>query len=113
MNDLVEDLVNHRKFIDKNEEEVDDELMEMKKASPKSIPYGFYWHDPEHFPGYAALRFIGSVTPRGHIISITPRGFSWGANTFSSIDRLIGEFKKNPQGTAKPKDKPVGKPPPP
>ena len=39
MNDYVEELINHRKFMEKAEDEVDDELKRMKKNNPKAIPY--------------------------------------------------------------------------
>ena len=74
MNDFVEELVNHRKFLDLSEDEVDEKLMEQKKSTPKSIPYALYWLDPQLYPGYASLRFFASVTPRGHVIGITPKG---------------------------------------
>jgi hypothetical protein len=104
MNDFVEELVNHRKFMDMAEEEVDDKLMDQKKGTPKAIPYALHWLDPLLHPGYASLRFIGSITPRSHVIGISPKGFSWGTNTFPVLDRLINEFKRNPRGTPKQKD---------
>ena len=102
MNDYVEELVNHRKFMDLPEDEVDDKLKEQKKANPKSIPYALCWM--EMHPGYASLRFVSSTSPLSHPIGIAPNGFSWGANTFSSLDMLIDVFKRHPLGVAKPKD---------
>ena len=102
MNDFVEELVNHRKFIDLTEDEVDEKLMEMKKITPKAIPYALCWMDSH--PGHVSLRFVGSVTPRNHPVSVTPKGYQWGTQTFQSLDRLINEFKRNPRGTAKPRE---------
>lgn len=105
MNDYVEELMNHRKFMEKAEDEVDDELKRMKKNNPKAIPYAICWM--EMHPGYASLRFVASVTPRSHPVGIAPGGFSWGAKTYASLDELINAFKKNPRGTAvKPKASP-------
>ena len=99
MNDFVEELTSHRKFIDLPEDEVDQKLKAEKKAHPKSIPYALCWY--EMVPGYASLRFVSSTTPRNHTISIGPRGFVWSNKTFMSLDKLINDFKKNPRGVPK------------
>jgi hypothetical protein len=99
MNDYVEELVNHRKFIDLPEDEVDEKLKKEKNANPKSIPYALCWM--EMHPGYASLRFVASENARGHLIGINPKGFAWGDNNFSSLDQLINAFKKNPKGSKK------------
>lgn len=107
MNDYVEELVNHRKFIDVPEEDIDRKLTEQKKAQPQSIPYALCWM--EMHPGYASLRFLTSSTPRNHPIGIGPKGFSWGVKTYSNLDLLLNDFKKNPKGApAKPKDRGAG-----
>lgn len=95
--------------MDVSEEEVDEKLMEQKKQTPKAIPYALCWM--EMFPGYASLRFVGSVTPRNHTVGITPNGFTWGTNAYTSLDRLINDFKRNPRGTAQPKPVTASKPP--
>jgi hypothetical protein len=102
MNDYIEELVIHRKFLDLPEDDVDEKLRQQKKASPASIPYAVCWM--EMHPGYASLRFVSSSNPRSHPIGITPSGFTWGANTFGSLERLLNEFKKNPRGTPKPRE---------
>lgn len=105
MNDYVEELVNHRKFVDLPEDEVDKKLKEQKRANPQSIPYALCWL--EMHPGYASLRFVASSTPRNHHVGINPKGFSWGTKQYSNLDKLINDFKKNPRGsTSKPKDRP-------
>ena len=98
MNDYVEELTNHRKFIDLPEDEVDKKLTDQKRANPKSIPYALCWY--EMHPGYASLRFVLSQNPRSHPIGISPKGFSWGASHFTNLDLLLNEFKKNPRGTS-------------
>jgi transcription elongation factor SPT6 len=98
MNDLVEELVNHRKFVEFSEDELDEKLKAQKKASPSSIPYNVCWM--EMHPGYASLRFILSSTPRQHPIGISSNGFVWGTKTFKSLDLLLNDFKKNPRGTS-------------
>ncbi|GAX13330.1 transcription elongation factor SPT6 [Fistulifera solaris] len=111
MNDYVEELVSHRKFLDLTEEEVDAKLKDEKKANPKSIPYALCWL--EMHPGYASLRFVASSTPRNHTIGISPKGFSWNSITYPNLDVLIDGFKKNPRGSApKPKELPSAPKPP-
>jgi len=98
MNDFVEELTNHRKFVDLPEDEVDEKLRSQKTANPNSIPYSICWM--EMHPGYASLRFILSTTPRQHPIGISPNGFVWGTKTYKSLDLLLNDFKKNPKGTS-------------
>lgn len=96
MNDRVEEVLHHRKFVGKLEDEVDAQMAEMKKAQPSAFLYFICWS--ECYPGYVSLRFITNRTPRNHTIGISPDGFVWGSKTYSSMDRLINEFKKNPAG---------------
>jgi SH2 domain len=102
MNDFVEEMVNHRKFMDLPEEDVDDELKKQKQSNPKSIPYAICWM--EMHPGYASLRFVASTSARSHIIGISPKGYSWCEIVYSSVDSLINAFKRNPRGVSKPKE---------
>ena len=104
MNDLVEELVNHRKFVDISEDDLDDKLRAQKAANKNSIPYNICWM--EMHPGYSSLRFILSATPRHHPIGISPNGFVWGVKIFKSVDALLNEFKKNPRGTSANKPRP-------
>jgi transcription elongation factor SPT6 len=96
MNDYVEELVNHRKFIDLPEDELDDKLREQKKANPSGVFYYVCWM--EMHPGYASLRFILSSNPKSHHIGITPNGFLWGSKAYTNLDKLLNDFKKNPRG---------------
>ena len=106
MNDFVEELVNHRKFSDLAEDQLDEKLMAEKKANPASIPYGICWM--EMHPGYASLRFVSSKTPRHHPIGISPRGFTWSGKSYPLLDKLLNDFKRNPRGTTvKPSAPPV------
>ena len=106
MNDFVEELTNHRKFIDLPEEELDDKLRNDKTTNPSGVFYNVCWM--EMHPGYASLRFILSSTVRFHPIGISPNGFVWGSKTFQNLDLLLNDFKKNPRGTLAAK-----RPPPP
>lgn len=107
MNDRVEEVQHHRKFLDKLEDEVDDKLQAMKKANPAGVFYFICWS--ESYPGYVSLRFIMNRTPRHHTIGISPDGFIWGPKTYSNMDRLMNDFKKNPAGPgAKPPSRPPG-----
>lgn len=94
MNDRVEEVQHHRKFLDKLEDEVDEMLQEMKKKNPSGVFYFICWS--ESYPGYVSLRFVMSKTPRHHTIGISPDGFVWGSKTYSSMDRLMNDFKKDP-----------------
>ena len=110
MNDIVEELVNHRKFVDLSEDDLDDQLREQKQKNKNSIPYNICWM--EMHPGYSSLRFILSSTPRHHPIGISPNGFIWGTKAFKSLDALLNDFKKNPRGTSANKPKPPAVAPP-
>jgi transcription elongation factor SPT6 len=110
MNDYVEELTNHRKFVDLPEDELDEKLRVQKTATPKGVFYNVCWM--ERHPGYATLHFILSSTPRAHPVGISPSGFVWGSKTYSSLDALLNEFKKNPRGTSVAK-RPAARPPPP
>lgn len=96
MNDRVEEVLHHRKFLDSLEDEVDSKLETMKRAQPAGVFYFICWS--ESYPGYVSLRFIMSKTPRHHTIGVSPEGFVWGPKTYSSMDRLMNDFKKNPAG---------------
>lgn len=98
MNDHVEKLVHHRKFMDITEEELDEKLKEMKQRTPQKEFYQLCWL--EMHPGYASLRYILSSHVKSYTIGITPAGFSLGPKSFRSIDQLLNEFKKNPRTVA-------------
>ena len=98
MNDFVEELTNHRKFVDITEDELDTKLKEQKEANPSGVFYNLCWD--EIHPGYASLRFITGSTPRSHHIGIAWNGFTWGSNTYSNLDKLLNDFKKNPRGAS-------------
>lgn len=107
MNDRVEEVQHHRKFMDKLEDEVDDQLKAMKSKNPAGVFYNICWS--ESYPGYVSLRFIMSKTPRHHTIGISPDGFVWGPKVYNSLDKLMNDFKKNPAGPgAKPPSRPGG-----
>jgi len=95
MNDRVEQIVHHRKFVDKMEDEVDEDLKAAKKKSPAGIYYQLCWN--EDYPGYISLRYIIN-SARSHHIGLSPDGFVWGRQSYPSIDRLLNDFKKNPRG---------------
>ena len=95
LNDHVEELTNHRKFVDMEEDKLGNNLEE-EKQKKGNIPYALTFSDAH--PGYAALLFVLNTSKRCHYISIEPNGFRWFQTTFSSLDRLIGAFKKDPTG---------------
>jgi Transcriptional accessory protein len=95
MNERVEELTSHRKFLNLSEGDVDEKLCDMKKQSPSGVFYFLCWN--EKYPGYASLRFIFS-TPRNHHIGIAPEGFTWFQKTYPKLDLLLNAFKQNPRG---------------
>jgi transcription elongation factor SPT6 len=95
MNERIEELTSHRKFLNLNESDVDEKLCDMKKQSPSGVFYFLCWN--EKYPGYASLRFIFN-TPRNHHIGISPEGFTWFQKTYPKIDLLLNAFKQNPRG---------------
>ena len=97
MNERVQDLINHRKFLNLSEDDVDDKLKELKKATPSGIFYFFCWS--EKHPDCASLRYMINST-RFHIVMIRPDGFTWCNRIYPNIDALSNEFKKNPRGSS-------------
>ena len=86
MNDRVEEVQHHRKFLDKLEDEVDGKLQLMKKSNPAGVFYFICWS--ESYPGYISLRYIINRTPRHHTIGISPDGFVWGPKTYVTKSML-------------------------
>jgi len=99
MNDRVEELIEHKKFQNKSEAEVDELLKELKQKTPNGVFYFLCWN--EKYAGYASLRFILNETPRHHHIGITPEGFHWCESNYSDINYLLNAFKKDPRGKPK------------
>ena len=97
LNDLVDELQNHRKFMTLAEDDVDDKLRAEKKKNPSGIPYALCWMDVN--PGYASLRFIINANPYSHPIGITPKGFTFSSKVFMTLDQLVNDFKRNPRGS--------------
>ncbi len=96
MNDRVEELIEHKKFLNKSEYEVDEVLRDLKQKTPSGVFYFLCWN--EKFAGYASLRYILNETPRYHHVGITPEGFNWCQSNYSKIDYLLNDFKKAPRG---------------
>ena len=101
LNDRVEEVMNHRKFIDKLVDEVDTYLRELKEKTSGPV-YSLCWN--EERPGSVSLRYITGRNVRHHNISLTPDGFRWNENNkelYKNLDRLLNAFKVNPQGAPK------------
>jgi transcription elongation factor SPT6 len=102
MNDRVDELIHHRKFIDEHEDEVETKLRAMKKTDPKGMYYFLCW-DESH-AGYFQLKFILGSKVRQHHICIHPDGFVWRdvvEKPIPQLDKLLNVFKKNPAGVRK------------
>ena len=95
MNDHVEKLVHHRKFMDRSEDDVDETLKEMKQRTPRGEFYQLCWLDMH--PGYASLRYILTSQVKSYTVGITPTGYTVGPKSFRSIDQLLNAFKEHPR----------------
>lgn len=101
LNDRVEEVMNHRKYIDRLENDVDVYLEEQKQKTSGPV-YNLCWD--EKWPGIVSLRYITNKTVRQHHITLTPDGFQWNENNkeqYKNLDRLLNAFKLNPQGVIK------------
>mmetsp|Transcript_28931 Transcript_28931/g.84033 ORF Transcript_28931/g.84033 Transcript_28931/m.84033 type:complete len:374 (+) Transcript_28931:2-1123(+) len=101
LNDRVEEVMHHRKYIDKLEDDVDVYLKELKTKTSGPV-YNLCWN--EEWPGLVSLRYITGTNVRRHHITLTPDGFQWNENNkaqYKNLDRLLNAFKLNPQGTSK------------
>jgi len=96
MNDFVNELIHHRKFMNLNEDDADEKLREQLKVNPRAIPYGICWMDMH--PGYASLRVVTTKASKSFAVGITPSGFIWCGRTFDKLDALFDKFKSNPKG---------------
>lgn len=96
MNERVEELTSHRKFLNLLESDVDGKLCDMKRQSPDGVFYFLCWN--EKYPGYASLRFIFN-NPHSHVIGISPDGFTWSGKIYPKLDLLLNAFKQNPRGS--------------
>ena len=96
MNDYVEEVTKHKRFVDLPEDEVDETLLE--KATPEKGAYALCWM--EMHPGYASLRYMmnSKSKVKTHVIGITPKGFSWGNRIFNTLENLLDSFKHNASG---------------
>jgi len=95
LNDRVEELLHHRKFVKLTDKDVDNKLIELKKSTPSGFFYFLCW-DEQHAP-YISLRYIIN-TVRKHPIRIDHDGYFWCRNTYVTLDSLLNVFKRNPHG---------------
>jgi len=95
LNERVEEVMHHRKFLNMQKEDVDQKLRDFKKQNPKGVGYFLCWSD--RYPGCISLRFIVNSN-RSHLISISLEGYVWAKKTFPEMDLLLNHFKKNPSG---------------
>ena len=111
LNDRVEEVTNHRKFIDKLMSEVDTYLKQQKEKTSGPV-YNLCWN--EERPGSISLRYITGRNVRHHNITLTPEGFQWKENNkelYKNLDRLLNAFKLNPQGAPKSSSSSAAPPP--
>jgi len=95
LNERVEEVIHHRKFLNMEKDDIDRRLRDAKKAHPSGVFYHLCWCD--RYPGCISLRFIIN-TNRSHLISISLEGFVWAKKVYPEMDLLLNQFKKNPSG---------------
>lgn len=94
MNDFVRELVEHRKFSDVPEDQLDQQLLADKAKNASSIPYGICWM--ENLAGYASIRFApssSSTTTSHYPIGINPNGFTLKGVCYPKLDQALNAFK--------------------
>ena len=91
----VDQLVQHRKFLDGKEERIEEELLRDKTANPDLIPYYISLNYLK--PGRFRLSCKPSMShPCKHEdILVAPEGYNFRGNTFVDPDRLITYFKSS------------------
>jgi len=95
LNERVEEIMHHRKFLNMRKEDIDQKLIDFKKQNPRGVGYFLCWSD--RYPGCISLRFRNNTT-KSHLISISLEGYVWLKKTFPEMDLLLNYFKKYPSG---------------
>lgn len=96
LNERVEEVKHHRKFLDRPKEQIDQQLRDQKKRQPAGTFYHLCWNDK--WPSCVSLRFIMNTNVRSHLISLSVEGYVWGKKTYPEMDLLLNQFKRNPSG---------------
>jgi transcription elongation factor SPT6 len=89
----VKAVLRHRKFLPGSKADVDAALLRQKAAAPGSVPYAVSL-SYEH-PGLVGLTYV-FTKPHHEYLSVAPGGFTFRKAEYSSLDKLLTEFKKKP-----------------
>lgn len=95
MNELVDDVSRHEKYRNVSKDQVSEELVELKRRQPKSIPYLFRFNlEPERV-GTFAISFVANKTPHRRHVEIRPQGFRFFGEKvfFPDLKKTINQFK--------------------
>lgn len=93
MNDLVDTVLEHRRFINKPREEVEARLKEEKRRHPNQVFYAFF---PDHKrPGSFGLLHIVSAQMFREPVEVTPRGLMYRGQAFRSAEEVAQHFKQH------------------
>ena len=89
----VREAAKHRKFAAEPAAEVEAKLKKEKEDSPQSIPYALMAHHQS--PEYLCLAFVPRTSVHKEYIKMTPTGFVYRNESFSTLEKLIKWFKNN------------------
>jgi hypothetical protein len=67
-----------------------------KAAAPASIPYALGLSYEDGHAGRLVLTYVFNVTPHHEEIALRPGGYKFRDSEFSSLDKLLAHFKRNP-----------------
>eukprot|EP01029_Cantina_marsupialis_P030007 TRINITY_DN790_c0_g2_i3.p1 TRINITY_DN790_c0_g2~~TRINITY_DN790_c0_g2_i3.p1 ORF type:complete len:1032 (+),score=366.75 TRINITY_DN790_c0_g2_i3:307-3402(+) len=88
----IDNIVQHRKFTDRTQQEVDTDLINFVHNNPGRFDYKINMHDTYH--GYFVLSYI-KTEPRHIYIKNTPDGFVFCGKTHKGVVDLLNWFKMN------------------
>ena len=95
---FYDEVVDHDKFNNLNEDFLDKALMERKNANPEGILfYGVCWLYDVFPPSRLSLRFIIGKNLKAHTIVICPAGFVYGSKIYPTLYELLKDFEQNPR----------------
>ena len=87
----------HRKFMPGDKLGVDANLVAAKQAAPASVPYAVSLSYDQKSTGMLLLTYVFSSKPHHELIALRPGGFHFRKVDYSSLDKLLVAFKRQPQ----------------
>jgi hypothetical protein len=90
----MREVTGHRKWFNSQSiETIDKSLREQKKAEPHRIPYSLT--PSTKYPDHASLCFMPSSRMRKEYIKVSPSGFVFRKQEFTTIEKLLKWFKQH------------------